>query len=58
MEPGLFHGEGFLAIRYGDRAIGYIQANAPQMSIVLAVLMLAAFSGYLLWQKAQSSPGR
>jgi len=53
-----YFGEGFLAIRYGDRAIEYIQANAAQVSMALVVLMLAALAGFMLWQKAQGSPGR
>ena len=53
-----YFGEGFLALRYGDRAIEYVQANAAPVSIAAVLLLLSAFAGYMLWRKAQGSPGR
>jgi len=44
--------EGLLAIRYGDRAIAFMQDHAATASIVVAVLLAAALLGSIAWTKA------
>jgi uncharacterized membrane protein YdjX (TVP38/TMEM64 family) len=49
-----YFGEGLLALWYGDAAIAFLHDNAKPVSIAVAVLLAAAFVGYLLWSRAQS----
>jgi membrane protein YqaA with SNARE-associated domain len=53
-----YFGEGLLAVRYGDRAVAYMEANAGTVTLVLAGLLLAGVIGYVLWIKAKGRKGR
>jgi membrane protein YqaA with SNARE-associated domain len=53
-----YFGLGLLALRYGDRAIEYVHANALNASMAALLLVLAASTGYFLWTKAQRSASR
>jgi membrane protein YqaA with SNARE-associated domain len=53
-----YFGEGLLAVRYGDRALAYMEANAGTVTLVLAGVLLAAVVGYVLWGKAKGRKGR
>ena len=50
--------EGFLAVRYGDRAIEYVHANGRTVSLALVGVILAGVAGYYLWTKARSRLSR
>jgi membrane protein YqaA with SNARE-associated domain len=49
---------GLLAIRYGDRALAYMHANALRVSLVAVGLLLAGFAGYLVWSRAAGGKSR
>ena len=53
-----YFGEGLLAVRYGDRAVAYMEANSGPVALVLAGVLLAATLGYILWSKARGRKGR
>lgn len=53
-----YFGEGLLAVRYGDRAVAYMEANAGTVTLILAGLLLAGVVGYVLWVKAKGRKGR
>lgn len=53
-----YFGEGLLAVRYGDRAVAYMEANAGTVTLVLAGILLAGVVGYVLWSKAKGRKGR
>jgi len=53
-----YFGEGWLAVRYGDEAIVYLQENGRTVALALAGALLAAVAGYIVWRKAQGSKGR
>jgi membrane protein YqaA with SNARE-associated domain len=42
---------GFLAIRYGDRAMAYMHANGARVSLIVVGLLVAGFVAFLLWSK-------
>ena len=42
---------GFLAIRYGDRAMTYMREHGATVSMLVVGLLLAGFTAYLLWAK-------
>lgn len=46
--------EGLLAVRYGDQALAYVDANRRTAVLAIVGLLLAGFGGYVLWRKAQS----
>lgn len=48
-----YFGEGLLAVWYGDRAIEFLRANGRQVSLAVAILLLAALAGYVVAQRAQ-----
>lgn len=48
-----YFGEGFLAIRYGDRAIDFIRANGARVSIALVTLLGIALLAYVLRNRAR-----
>ncbi|MQA30332.1 MAG: hypothetical protein GEU82_10915 [Luteitalea sp.] len=52
-----FFGLGFLAVRYGDRALALIRENGAIMSFTLVGLLLAALAGYALWSRSQRAKG-
>jgi membrane protein YqaA with SNARE-associated domain len=49
---------GYLAVRYGDRALQLLHDNGTTISIALISLVLAAVIGYVLWGKAQGAKDR
>lgn len=53
-----YFGEGLLAVRYGDRAVAFMEANAGTVTLALAALLLAGVVGYVLWGKAKGRKGR
>jgi membrane protein DedA with SNARE-associated domain len=44
---------GFLAVRYGDRALVMVRENGSTVALVTVGLIVAGFIGYLLWNRAQ-----
>jgi membrane protein YqaA with SNARE-associated domain len=42
---------GFLAVRYGDRAIAYMHENGARVSLIVVGVLVAGFAAYLLWSK-------
>jgi membrane protein YqaA with SNARE-associated domain len=48
-----YFGEGFLAIRYGDRALDYLHANGKAVSLGLVGAIMAGAAVYFLWVKAR-----
>jgi membrane protein YqaA with SNARE-associated domain len=53
-----YFGEGFLAVRYGDEALTLMREQGRPMALVLVALLLAGFTGYVLWRKAEAARGR
>jgi membrane protein YqaA with SNARE-associated domain len=53
-----YFGEGLLAVRYGDRALAYMEANAGTVTLVLAGVLVAAVVAYGIWRKAKGRKGR
>ena len=53
-----YFGLGFLALRFGDRAVEYIHANGRMISLTALLLLAAGLAGYLLRAKARSRRGR
>jgi membrane protein YqaA with SNARE-associated domain len=53
-----FFGLGLLAVRYGDGALAMLRANGPEASLVLVGLLLTAFAGYTLWNRAKRAKAR
>jgi membrane protein YqaA with SNARE-associated domain len=45
---------GFLAVRYGDRALDYMHENGATVALVLVGVLVAGFAGYLLWNRARA----
>ena len=52
-----YFGLGFLALRYGDRALAYIHANETTVSLAAVLLILCAGAGYALWAKTRRRKG-
>jgi len=50
--------EALLALRYGDRAMAFIDRNAALASIVAVGVLLIGAAAYLLWAKAQEGKSR
>jgi len=53
-----YFAEGFLAVRYGDRAIEYVHANGRTASLALVGVICAGLGGYFLWTKARRGSSR
>jgi membrane protein YqaA with SNARE-associated domain len=53
-----YFGEGLLAVRYGDRAIAYLENNLRTMSLVLVGLIVVAILGYIVWTKVRAVQSR
>lgn len=50
--------EGFVAVRYGDRAKDFLAANYPGIGLGVAALLLCVFAARsLLWRRAQRNEG-
>lgn len=50
--------EGLLAVRYGDRAIEFIEQNGRIVSIALALLVLIVGTGYFFWRNRRAALSR
>lgn len=50
--------EAALAVRYGDRALGYIEANYRQVAGVVLVLIVVGFVVYQVLLRAKREPGK
>ncbi len=46
---------GFLAVRYGDRAMAYVHAHGAAVSLTIVGILAAGFVAYLLWSKRRRS---
>ena len=53
-----YFGEGLLAVRYGDRAITYLETNIRTVSLVLVGVLVAGLIVYVRWSKARARTGR
>ena len=51
-----YFGEGWLAVRYGDDAVAFLEANGRLVSIVLALIVLAGGAAYMLWRSRREAP--
>jgi membrane protein YqaA with SNARE-associated domain len=49
-----YFGEGFLALWYGEQAIGFLRENARVAGLVTAGLILAAAIGWLWWRRQRT----
>ena len=45
---------GFLAVKYGERAMSYMRDNGTTASLVAVGVLAAGFGGYLLWRKTRA----
>jgi membrane protein YqaA with SNARE-associated domain len=44
---------GFLAVRYGDRAMAYMHEHGAKVSLIVVGVLVAGLLAYLLWSKRQ-----
>ena len=51
-----YFGEGWLAVRYGEQAIAFLEANGRPVSLILAVIVLIGGAAYFLWRARRSTP--
>jgi membrane protein YqaA with SNARE-associated domain len=49
---------GFLAVKYGDRAMAYMREHGAFASLVAVAATSVAFGAYLAWTKARAGKGR
>ncbi len=49
---------GFLAVKYGDRAIAYLRDKGPIVALTVVGLLVAGFAGYLVWSRVQKAKRR
>ena len=47
---------GALAVRYGDEAIAFIEANGRVVALVIAGLLVAGLLLYVLWRRRRGEP--
>jgi len=47
---------GALAVRYGDDAIAFIEANGRLVAFVIAALFVVGLLSYLLWRRRRGAP--
>ena len=50
-----YFGQGYLAVLYGEQALGYMQAHGTEIGIGLAVLALAAGLGLVMLRRRQQA---
>ena len=50
--------EALLALRYGDRAMAFIDRNAALASVLAVAVLLVGAIAYILWSKAQDGKDR
>src|SRR5262245_56332236 len=50
--------EALLALRYGDRAMAFIDRNVALTSTLAIVVLLVGVVAYIVWSKAQEGKGR
>lgn len=48
---------GWLAVRYGDRAMAYMHAHGAAVSLGIVGILAAGFAAYLLWSKRRRPAG-
>ena len=53
-----YFGQGYLAVRYGERAVGMVKASGTEIGIGLAVIALAIGLIYYLVKRQRSQPRR
>ena len=51
-----YFGEGWLAVRYGEQAIAFLEANGRPVGLILAVIVLIGGSAYFLWRARRPTP--
>ena len=51
-----YFGEGWLAVRYGEQAIDFLEANGRTVSLVVAVTVLIGGTAYFLWRARRPTP--
>jgi len=51
-----YFGEGWLAVRYGDRAVGFLRDNTGMVLLVLAITTAAGAGAWFVWDR-RSRPG-
>jgi membrane protein DedA with SNARE-associated domain len=49
---------GVLAVKYGERALEYVEEHGVATAAVVIGVLVAGTVGYLIWSKAQRSKGR
>jgi membrane protein YqaA with SNARE-associated domain len=50
-----YFGEGFLALWYGEQAIGFLRENARVAGLILAGLILVAAVGWFWWRRQRAA---
>jgi len=45
---------GFLAVKYGERAMVYMQAHGTAVSLTVVAVLAAGFGAYLLWNRSNA----
>ena len=52
-----YFGEGWLAVRYGDQALTFIETNSRILSFGLASVVIIGVLSYLLWSSRRRASG-
>ena len=51
-----YFGEGYLAVRYGDRAIEFLRDNGQTVALAVAALALGGGLAYVIWRHRRRPP--
>jgi membrane protein YqaA with SNARE-associated domain len=51
-----YFGEGYLALRYGDRAIDFLRDNSQTVALTVAALVLGLGLAYVIWRHRRRPP--